>query len=195
MMATSMSSRARLGSPAALLAVTAIVIAGCGSSSSKSSSAAAAAPSSTAASGSGGRVAISTTKGSAGTYLTGASGRAVYLWVADTGGRSNCSGQCAKYWPPLLTTAAPTASGGASVKDLGMITRSNGAQQVTYKGHPLYYFIGDKGPGTHHGQGNSAFGAKWWLLAPSGTAITAKSASNSSSSGSKTSSGGGYRGY
>lgn len=191
MMDTSMSSRARLGSLAALLAVTAIVIAGCGSSSSTSSSAAAA--SSTAAA-SGGGVAISTTKGSAGTYLTGASGRAVYLWVADTRGKSNCSGQCAKFWLPLLTTATPTASGGANAKALGMITRSDGAKQVTYNGHPLYYFLEDKGPGTDHGQGKNGFGAKWWLIAPSGTAITARSSSGASSGTTSSSGGGGYGG-
>ncbi len=190
MMDTSTRNRARLGSLAAVLALTAIVIAGCGSSST-SSSAAAAAPSSTPANASGG-VALSTTKGSAGTYLTGASGRAVYLWVADTGGRSNCAGQCAKFWPPLLTTATPTASGGANAKDVGMITRSDGTKQVTYKGHPLYYFLEDKGPGTAHGQGNNGFGAKWWLIAPSGTAITASSSSGAASSPTKSSAGGGY---
>ncbi|MEO6857578.1 MAG: hypothetical protein ABI323_03195 [Solirubrobacteraceae bacterium] len=136
-------------------------------------------------------MAISTAKGSAGTYLTGASGRALYLWVADTGGRSNCSGQCAKFWPPLLTTGTPTVSGGASATDLGTITRSDGGKQVTYKGHPLYYFLEDKGPGADHGEGNNGFGAKWWLVAPSGTAITAKSSSGSGSSASKSSSGGG----
>ena len=51
--------------------------------------------------------------------------------------------------------------------------RSDGTEQVTYKGHPLYYFVADTSAGSTKGQGSDAFGAKWWLVAPSGTAITA----------------------
>lgn len=190
-----MSSRTRLGSLVGLFAATAVLIAGCGSnSSSKSSSAAAATPASAGTSGSGGGVAIRTTKGSVGTYLVSASGRPIYMWVADTGGRSNCSGQCAKFWPPLLTKATPTVSGGASASDIALITRSDGSKQVTYKGHPLYYFLEDRGAGTLHGQGNNGFGAKWWLLAPSGTAITAKISSGAPAKASGGSSGGGNGG-
>jgi predicted lipoprotein with Yx(FWY)xxD motif len=116
-------------------------------------------------------------------YLTGASGRALYLWVADSHGKSNCSGACASAWPPLITKATPVASGVVKAADLGTITRSDGSKQVTYKGHPLYYFAGDTGPGTTGGQGSDGFGAKWWLVAPSGTAITHSASSGSSSSG------------
>jgi predicted lipoprotein with Yx(FWY)xxD motif len=132
---------------------------------------------------------ISTAKGAHGSYLVGPSGRALYLWVADTSGKSSCSGACAKVWPPLLAKSAPTASGGVAASDIGATTRSDGAKQVTYKGHPLYYFSADSGMGMTTGQGNDGFGAKWWLVAPSGTAITAGAASSGSSSGS---SGGGY---
>ena len=66
----------------------------------------------------------------------------------------------------------PTAAGGAQATDLGTITRSDGTKQVTYDGHPLYYFSGDTGPGTDKGQGIDGFGAKWWLVAPSGSSIT-----------------------
>jgi len=66
-----------------------------------------------------------------------------------------------------------TASGGAKASDLGTITRSDGSKQVTYDGHPLYYFSGDSGPGTAAGQGSDGFGAKWWLVSPSGSDITA----------------------
>jgi predicted lipoprotein with Yx(FWY)xxD motif len=65
-----------------------------------------------------------------------------------------------------------TASGGAQTSDLGTITRSDGTKQVTYDGHPLYYFIADKSKGQTTGQGSDGFGAKWWLVAPSGDAIT-----------------------
>jgi hypothetical protein len=60
---------------------------------------------------------------------------------------------------------------------------------VTYKGHPLYYFVADKTAGSTSGQGSDGFGAKWWLVAPSGSAITTSSGSSGgSSSGSSSSS-------
>jgi predicted lipoprotein with Yx(FWY)xxD motif len=116
---------------------------------------------------------IKTASSSAGTVLTNGSGRAVYLWVKDTGDMSNCNGACAGAWPPVTTTSSVTASGGAKASDLGTITRSDGAKQVTYDGHPLYYFSGDSGPGTATGQGSDGFGAKWWLVAPAGSDVTA----------------------
>jgi predicted lipoprotein with Yx(FWY)xxD motif len=124
------------------------------------------------AAASGGTV-ITTAKSSAGTVLTTASGRAVYLWVKDTGDMSNCDGACAGAWPPVTTTATATATGGAKASDIGTITRSDGTKQVTYDGHPLYYFAGDSGPGTASGQGSDGFGAKWWLVAPTGSDVTA----------------------
>jgi predicted lipoprotein with Yx(FWY)xxD motif len=175
------------------LAISAIAVAACGSaSSSTSSSAAAAQPapssstSSSSSSGAGAAV-IATTKGSVGTYLTADNGRTIYLWVADTGGKSVCSGTCAKYWPPVETKGKPTAGSGVTAGDLGTITRSDGSQQVTYNGHPLYYFLVDKSPGQTNGQGNNGFGAKWWVVAPSGNAITTSASSSGGSS-----SGGGY---
>jgi hypothetical protein len=56
---------------------------------------------------------------------------------------------------------------------LGIITRSDGGKQVTYDGHPLYYFSGDSGPGQANGQGSDGFGAKWWLVSPAGAGVTA----------------------
>jgi predicted lipoprotein with Yx(FWY)xxD motif len=150
------------------------------SSSSGSSSSSAAAPASSAASGaaaggsssSGGTV-ITTATASGDTFLTNGSGRAVYLWVADAGDKSTCSGACAGAWPPVTASGAVTASGSAKASDLGSITRSDGTKQVTYDGHPLYYFSGDSGAGTATGQGSDSFGAKWWLVTPSGSDVTA----------------------
>jgi predicted lipoprotein with Yx(FWY)xxD motif len=127
---------------------------------------------------------VKTASGANGTYLVGPSGRALYLWVADSGGKSNCSSACASAWPPLTTTGTPTASGGAQASDLGTISRSDGTKQVTYMGHPLYYFVGDPSAGSTTGQGNNGFGAKWWLVAPSGAAITSAGSGSSSSSSS-----------
>ncbi len=185
-MAKFKQAKLRAGGVAAAVGV-ALLVAACGGSSSSSSAAntsavkpptpsgsatnasAAKAPTSSSAAATG--LAISTAKGSNGTYLTGASGRAVYLWVADSGGKSNCSGACAGAWPPLIAKSTPIASGGVKAADLGTITRADGSKQVTYNGHPLYYFAGDPGAGTTRGQGNKGFGADWWLVAPSGAAI------------------------
>ncbi len=178
------SLRFRVGGIAAVAAV-ALTVAACGSSSSSSSSAGSAATpvsssngyggssaSNTSSAPSGSAVAIRTAKGPDGTYLTGASGKAIYLWVADSHDKSVCSGACAQAWPPVTVKSMPTASGGAVSSDLGTISRSNGTKQVTYQGHPLYYFVGDTHSGTIAGQGNNGFGAKWWLVTPKGMAIT-----------------------
>jgi predicted lipoprotein with Yx(FWY)xxD motif len=151
-------------------------------SSPASSASAAAAGGSASASGS---TVITTGSSSAGTVLTNGSGRAVYLWVMDTGDMSQCSGACAGAWPPVTTTGTVTAAGSAKPSDLGTITRSDGTKQVTYDGHPLYYFSGDSGAGTASGQGSDSFGAKWWLVAPSGGDVTASVSSfTASASGS-----------
>jgi predicted lipoprotein with Yx(FWY)xxD motif len=183
----------------AAVVVVALTVAACGSasnttSSSSSTAAAAASPATSSASAtpaSAKGIAISTTKGSAGVYLTGASGKALYLWEADSNGMSSCSGACAQAWPPVLTKGTPIAAHGVASGDLATITRSDGTKQVTYKGHPLYYFVGDTAAGSTKGQGSDAFGAKWWLVAPSGAAITGGGAAaapaavtSSSSSGS-----------
>ena len=73
----------------------------------------------------------------------------------------------------MTTTGTVTASGSASASDLGTITRSDGTKQVTYNGHPLYYYAGDSGAGMASGQGSDSFGAKWWLVSPSGSDVTA----------------------
>lgn len=173
----------------ALVAVSvgaALVLAACGGSSSSSKSSSSSAKSSAPApapSASGG-VTISTAKGPMGTYLTDSSGRALYLWVADANGKSSCSGACAQTWSPLAASATPKASGAVQAADLGTITRSDGTKQVTYGGHPLYTYAQDSGKGMTNGEGSSSFGAKWWLVAPSGQGITkAASTSGSSKSG------------
>ena len=97
--------------------------------------------------------------------------------MKDTGDMSNCNGACAGAWPPVTTTGTATATGGAKASDIGTITRSDGTKQVTYDGHPLYYFAGDSGSGMASGQGSDGFGAKWWLVAPTGSDVTAAVAS------------------
>jgi predicted lipoprotein with Yx(FWY)xxD motif len=164
-------------------AAAAVLIAACSSGGSSSaaaptttapsaSSASPASGSSSSAAGASGATVITTAKSSAGTVLTSGSGRAVYLWVKDTGDMSNCTGACAGAWPPVTTTGTPTAAGSAKASDIGTITRSDGTKQVTYDGHPLYYFSGDSGPGMATGQGSDSFGALWWLVTPAGSSVT-----------------------
>ncbi|MCW2933297.1 MAG: hypothetical protein JWM19_4259 [Actinomycetia bacterium] len=155
----------------------ALLVAACSSGTSSTTGAATGSPAGASSSSSGasasGATVIETASSSAGSFLTDGSGRAVYHWMKDTGDMSNCSGACAGAWPPVTASGTVTASGGAKTSDLGTITRSDGTKQVTYDGHPLYYFAGDSGAGTASGQGSDGFGAKWWLVAPTGSDVTA----------------------
>ena len=126
---------------------------------------------------------ITTQAGSAGAFLTDGSGRTVYLWAKDTTNMSDCSGACLQAWPAVPATGTLTATGGAQASDLGTITRSDGTKQATYDGHPLYYFVGDSGPGQTAGQGSDNFGAKWWLVGPSGAKITTADTASASAAG------------
>jgi predicted lipoprotein with Yx(FWY)xxD motif len=117
------------------------------------------------------RATVSTRHGKLGTFLVGTNGRTLYLFEKDKTSKSTCSGQCATYWPPLLTTGKPKAAGKAKASLLGTTKRSDGKLQVTYKGHPVYYFIQDTKPGQTAGEGFNGFGAKWYAMAPSGKKI------------------------
>jgi predicted lipoprotein with Yx(FWY)xxD motif len=107
-----------------------------------------------------------------GTALVDSTGRALYLFEADTGTTSNCTGPCAQVWPPLLTPGAvPGTTGAAQGALVGAAARADGTQQVTYNGHPLYYFAGDKASGDVKGQGINNFGGSWYVVAPNGNKI------------------------
>jgi len=170
-------ARIGIGSFTAIAAV-ATVVAACGGNSSSVSSAAGNAAASAKA---GAAVSVATASSSAGTYLVGASGRPLYLWVADSHNKSVCGGACAVAWPPLTTKSAAVAATGVTMSQLGTTTRSDGVKQVTYDGHPLYYFAGDTSKGSFTGQGSTEFGAKWWLVAPTGAAITKAATSTAAS--------------
>jgi predicted lipoprotein with Yx(FWY)xxD motif len=135
-------------------------------------------------------VTVKVLQGPLGRYLVDGSGRALYLFAADTGSSSACAGACATYWPPLTATGSVTPSGGASAADLATIKRADGTKQVSYAGHPLYYYAGDKQRGETDGQGINEFGALWWLVAPSGQKITTASADDSSASSGEDAGGG-----
>lgn len=170
----------------ALAAIAALLVAGCGSSGksseSKSGASGASAESTSATtsqstgpaagSGAGMTVTVVDAGGKIGHILAaGSEKRTVYLFEADHGSNSACSGACAAAWPPVVTQGTPKAGPGTNAADLGTITRSDGSEQVTYKGHPLYFFTGDSSSGEAKGEGVTAFGAGWYVLAPSGAKI------------------------
>jgi len=116
---------------------------------------------------------VSLRKTAVGRVLAAAHGRTVYLFTADKGSKSACYGQCAAVWPPLLA-GKPTAGAGLRASKLGTTKRKDGKLQVTYGGHPLYYFVPDKKAGDVNGQGVVHFGGAWWLVSAAGGKTTAK---------------------
>jgi predicted lipoprotein with Yx(FWY)xxD motif len=165
----------------AALPVIALVVAGCGGGSAPSPSGSAA----TTASGQAATVGVANDR-SLGEILVDSQGRTLYLFQADSGTKSACTGECAMDWPPLRASDKPTAGSGITASKLGTSARSDGKAQVTDNGHPLYRFADDKNPGDANGQGLNAFGGRWYVVSPAGTMVSG-SASSSSSEG-----GGGY---
>jgi predicted lipoprotein with Yx(FWY)xxD motif len=145
----------------------ALAVAGCGGGSGTSSHPKPAAGSKAAAPATG----VTIAHGKLGAYLTDSKGRALYLFEADKGMASTCYSACASVWPPLNSTASVAAGAGVSRTLLGTTKRTDGGSEVTYHGHPLYYYAGDKAAGSVTGQGLNQFGAKWYLIAPNGKKI------------------------
>ena len=127
---------------------------------------------------------VKTRSTSLGTILVDAKGRTLYLFEKDRGGKSSCSGACAKNWPPLLTKGKPKAAGSARKAKLGTTRRSDGTTQVTYGGHPLYTFVLDAGkPGSTKGEGVDAFGAKWFVVDAAGRKVVKRPSASSGANG------------
>jgi predicted lipoprotein with Yx(FWY)xxD motif len=114
---------------------------------------------------------VSTAKTSLGRVLVNSSGRTLYLFGKDRMGKSTCTGQCAAFWPPLITRGKPRVMSGARASLVGTTTRSDGRLQVTYNHHPLYMFAKDKSKGQTNGEGVNAFGAVWNVVSPAGSKI------------------------
>jgi predicted lipoprotein with Yx(FWY)xxD motif len=119
-----------------------------------------------------GNATIAVKSSSLGQILVDGKGMTLYLFEKDTGTMSTCTGSCAQFWPPVTTTGAPKAGQGVMAGKLGTTTRSDGKTQVTYNGHPLYYYSGDMKPGDVTGQGLNTFGGLWYVLSPEGQAVT-----------------------
>jgi len=111
-----------------------------------------------------------------GQILIDSKGDTLYLWAKDKRDKTVCSDACENVWPLVLVTGKPTAGPGVSASMLGTIAVSDSSKQrePTYGGHPLYRYTPDVKPGDIRGQGNTTFGAPWWLVSPAGHAITKK---------------------
>jgi predicted lipoprotein with Yx(FWY)xxD motif len=120
---------------------------------------------------------------SLGKILVTAQGHTLYLFAPDKTGKSTCYGSCASYWPPLIVSGKPVAGTGVKASLLGVTVRKDGKRQVTYNGHPLYTYVGDKAAGKTSGEGLNLSGGLWWVVSHAGKAVK-----NTTSS-----SGGGYR--
>jgi predicted lipoprotein with Yx(FWY)xxD motif len=96
-------------------------------------------------------------------------GQAIYLFDKETSGRPDCYGDCAVAWPPVLTTGPPQAAGAVRGDLLGTVARDDGSTQVTYAGHPLYYYA-HEAPGQVLCHDVVEFGGRWLVVTPEGTA-------------------------
>jgi predicted lipoprotein with Yx(FWY)xxD motif len=164
-----------------LIPLSALAVAACGGNGAATASRPASTSTPPATSSSAASATVGVANSGLGSILVDSRGRTLYLWQADTGAKSTCSGACAAAWPPLLTTGAPTAGNGAKASLLGTTKRSDGTEQVTYNQHPLYLFTGDTASGQTTGQGSAGFGARWYVLSPGGDPITGSASTNGSS--------------
>ena len=114
---------------------------------------------------------VSLGKTKLGMILVNSRGHTLYLFAKERNGKSACSGSCARFWPPLLSPSKATAGAGVKAALLGKTMRSDGRLQVTYNRHPLYTFALDKQPRQTRGEGNLAFGARWWAVSARGTKV------------------------
>ncbi|HEY7722512.1 MAG TPA: hypothetical protein VIB11_11795 [Pedococcus sp.] len=123
------------------------------------------APTSAPASRSG--ITITTGASDFGTMLYDARGQAIYMWEVEKSARPECYGDCAQAWPPVLTEGPPVATGEVAPSLLGTTRREDGALQVTYAGHPLYFYAHES-PHEVKCHNVSTHGGLWWVVTPSG---------------------------
>jgi predicted lipoprotein with Yx(FWY)xxD motif len=104
-----------------------------------------------------------------GLWLVDGKGMTLYMFTKDTPTTSACYAACATLWPPFTTTTAPVGVGARITPSyLGTLKRTDGKLQVTYDGHPLYYYSKDQKPGDINGQ---AFNHLWFVVSPRGNGM------------------------
>jgi predicted lipoprotein with Yx(FWY)xxD motif len=110
---------------------------------------------------------------SLGSILVSGSGRTLYEFTRDRGGKNSCAAVagCSEAWPPLEASGRPTAGTGVKASLLSSVAAPGGGRQVTYAGHPLYLYSGDSGPGETSYVGVRQFGGAWYALNVSGGAV------------------------
>jgi len=106
-----------------------------------------------------------------GRILFDSRGFALYGFTRDSRGRSNCSGACARAWPPYILKGTLRAPAGVRRSLLGTIRRADGRRQVTFAGHPLYYYVGDTRRGQVGCQNVTEFGGVWLVVRPGGSLV------------------------
>ena len=154
----------------AMVVALALGLAACGSNEPASTPSAPAASAPGPLYGGGGKAAtVKTGETDLGTILTGPDGLTVYAFDGDEEGESYCYDSCASTWPALTVAGEAVAGNGLDSSKLGTIDRTEGTVQVTYGGHPLYYFASDSAPGDTNGQGVSDM---WHVVSPEGDTIT-----------------------
>jgi len=97
-------------------------------------------------------------------------GQAVYVFDKERSSRSECYGDCARAWPPVLAKGRPVAGSGARKRLLGTTRRRNGKRQVTYDGRPLYYYV-DDAPGLVLCHNVLEFGGLWLVVRSDGSPV------------------------
>jgi len=116
-------------------------------------------------------VTVTTAGSDFGQVLFDSTGQAIYLFDKETSAVPDCYGDCAVAWSPVLTEGAPAAGAGTMSDLLGTTPRTDGSVQVTYAGHPLYYYAHEgKNVVTCHNV--NEFGGLWLAVTPIGQAAS-----------------------
>ncbi|MGZ4531307.1 MAG: COG4315 family predicted lipoprotein [Mycobacteriaceae bacterium] len=118
--------------------------------------------------GGAGGLAITTAGSDFGRMLFDRRGQAIYLFDRETTSRPQCYGACATAWPPVLTHGPPRATSAVREGLLGTTERADGSSQVTYAGHPLYYYAHEE-PHQVFCHNVTEFGGRWLVVTPDGT--------------------------
>jgi predicted lipoprotein with Yx(FWY)xxD motif len=107
-----------------------------------------------------------------GEIIVDGQGRTLYLFDAERSATPKCYGACAAAWPPLLIATSPVAGRGLSQALIATVARNDGATQVTYKGHGLYLYAGDRSPGEIKCQAVVEYGGGWFVVDTQGNKVT-----------------------